>query len=322
MSKVLVYGFYYKDNLGDDLFIDAFKKIFPELEFEFVNQITESALNGVSTVFIGGGSFLFAEPKFTPGALTLLKDKNIFYISVGGETDIHPIHLELMQKAKLIAIRNEKYFRKIDSINSNTIIIPDIVYALGKKTPKIHNLKKKVLIIPNLSVVPKWSDEHWKHASWSYFKSEFAQFLDFLIETKNRVNFLAMSVADNLDDTWAATEIISHMQHRSGKMVIDHVSTADKAIDLISQYDLVISQRFHGIILAELARVPCLTIHHHDKLKNSYLNEGSFISYYGLSKQMLIDQFNKTIHMECVPDQPIESNIFEDLKGRVLKLIG
>lgn len=322
MSKVLVYGFYYKDNLGDDLFIDAFKKIFPELEFEFVNEVTESSLEGVSTVFIGGGSFLFSAPVFTTGARDLLKDKDIFYISVGGETDIHPHHLKLMKLAKLIAIRNVKYLDKIKAINENTICIPDIVYALGKKISKPYRSSKSVLVIPNLSVVPKWSDDHWKHASWSYFKTEFAQFLDYLIDSKIKIKFLPMSIASKFDDSWAASEIMGHMKYSSSKMMENYTSNADQAIDLISKYDLVVTQRFHGIILAELARVPCLTIHHHDKLKSSFLNEGSFVSYYGLSKQMLIDQFNKTINMNCTPALPIESNIFDDLKGRVLKLIG
>ena len=58
MKKILVYGFYFKGNLGDDLFVDAFKALFPAFNFTFVDQISISDLQDVDAVFIGGGSFL------------------------------------------------------------------------------------------------------------------------------------------------------------------------------------------------------------------------------------------------------------------------
>ena len=81
--KVLVYGWYNKNNIGDDLFCHAFKKIFPYLNFEFTDNLNIDNLKEVSTVFIGGGSFLFADPSLSEECLKLIKTKTILYIVNG-----------------------------------------------------------------------------------------------------------------------------------------------------------------------------------------------------------------------------------------------
>ena len=42
--NIAVYGYYYKNNIGDQLFIEAFKELFPKYNFTFVNHLTEPAL--------------------------------------------------------------------------------------------------------------------------------------------------------------------------------------------------------------------------------------------------------------------------------------
>jgi hypothetical protein len=189
MHQIVVFGFYSKNNLGDTLFQDAFKFLFPQLNFIFLDHFIEEDVNKASTIFIGGGSFLFSDFGLTDKNIELLKTKNIFYIGVGSETDIHSVHLDLFNVAKLIALRNNHKFEEIKQLNNNTIIIDDLVYCLPAN--KIINNNKKVLILPNISVVPSYNDPSWMHLSWEYFKSEFAQFLDYVIEQDYNIKFLA-----------------------------------------------------------------------------------------------------------------------------------
>ena len=321
-TKVVVLGHYFKFNLGDDLFVDAFQKLFPDFDFTFVDVLTKEEVERADAIFIGGGSFLYAEPQIEAEAYHLLEGKKIFYLSVGSETDIHPQHQDLMRRAKLIAVRNQDGLEKIKEINENTILIPDIVYFLLDAFQSKAKKKKSVLIIPNTTLLPRYDDAYWKHASWTYFKSEFAQFLDHLICYGYEIKLLPFSISPEFNDIWAAVELISHMANRSDSFLISNPPTsATQILELFSEYEAVITQRFHGIILAEMARVPYISIYHHDKLKSSFLNEGKFISYYGLTKQGLIDALD-LIRVKSTSVLPIKTDIFKNLKDRVIELIG
>ena len=130
MKNILVYCWCYKQNIGDQLFIEAFKKIF-DYNFTFTDHIKPHHLNNIDAVFFGGGSFLLGKPDITDAALELIKKKPIFYIGVGVESEVHPIHLDLMKVAKLIATRSSDKIDFLKTINKNAFFVPDIVYSLS-----------------------------------------------------------------------------------------------------------------------------------------------------------------------------------------------
>jgi len=315
--KVLVYGWYHQLNIGDDLFVEAFQKLFPDFQFVFHNNINSRTLEGVDAVFFGGGSFLLSQPVITPAALEELKTKPIFYIGVGVEAEINSVHIELMKIAKLIATRSADQVDKLKNFNPNVMWIPDLVYSLQssvKAAPKQHH---SVLVMPNICVVPHHLDPHWKHASWNHFKSEFAQFLDVISKDGYRIDFLSMCQGNRDNDDWAAGELISHMTRRGKFIITEQPTGIEQVTSLISKYSLVITQRFHGIVLSEMTKTPYIALHHHDKLKYTYPRNGAFLSYYNCSKQLCIDAFDHTIKMKFTNTLPIESNIFETLVEEV-----
>ena len=73
--EVLVYGWYHSNNIGDNLFIQSFKKLFPSYNFYFVKEITEQNLFNIDAIIFGGGSFLDSNPKITDKALNIIKHK-------------------------------------------------------------------------------------------------------------------------------------------------------------------------------------------------------------------------------------------------------
>ena len=56
-KQILVYCWAGHSNIGDELFKDAFWKLFPDHSFRFTDTIAE-AHKGFDALFIGGGSFL------------------------------------------------------------------------------------------------------------------------------------------------------------------------------------------------------------------------------------------------------------------------
>lgn len=311
-NNILVYGFYNHKNLGDDLFIDAFKLLFPTLNFTFTDKLTEENLKTATAVFIGGGSFLSNKIEIKENAKKLLKTKKIFYIGVGAETDIHEDHLELLKIAKLVALRSNVGIEKIP--NNNIFIIPDIVYSLSK-TSKIDRKKKSVLILPNIYTIPQNLDAHWKHSSWERFKFEFSQFLDYIVEDGYSISFFSMCDNKLHSDDNAAYEIISNMMHRNNSYIIK----TNDFNKLFSSYETVITQRYHGIILSEINRTNYISIYHHDKLKSSYLNEGKFISFYACCRRQFIDEFYSISNIKMNDTLAIEPNIFKSTTDAVLK---
>jgi len=319
--NVLVYGFYGHGNLGDQLFCEAFKTIFPNINFSFSDCITIDKIKDASAIFIGGGSFLYNNIEMSQECLNILRTKKIFYVGVGAETDIHPAHQDLMRIARLVALRSSAGAEKVRELNSNVMIIPDIVYSL-KMGQSEKKKPKSVLVLPNIHAVPQNTDAHWKHNSWEHFKFEFSQFLDFIVEDGFTVNFFSMCNNNKHSDDWTAYEIISNMKYRDGNSLIKARSSDIKDIcKLFSKYDTIITQRFHGIILSEITRVPYMSIYHHDKLMRSSINEGIFVSMYAISKRLLIDQFYLANKIKLSESIAIESDMFKSLESQIISIL-
>jgi polysaccharide pyruvyl transferase WcaK-like protein len=313
--KILVCGFYNKGNTGDDLFELAFKTLFPKYDFIFTDLITKQNLENIKYVIFGGGSFLEFKPFVNNDAYTSLYTKTILYISVGAETTIHPQHYKLLGLAELISIRSDD-LDKIIPTNKNVFICCDIVYSLARIANSIEDsnqIPKSVLILPNISVVPNHKDKHWMHSSWSHFKTEFAQFLDHIIDDGYKIAFAAMSNNLKVNDLYSAIEIINHMNSKN-----IHIMKHSDIFNLTENFETIITQRYHGVVIAEMLCKKYLTIHHHDKLKSAFANYGNFVSYYNVSKNQLIDNFYKL--KSC--NTAINSNLFDELKEKVYQIIG
>lgn len=311
--KILVCGWYGQGNIGDDLFMDAFKHLFPAFDFQFTDHIKLIHLDNIDAVFFGGGSFIGESLKISDDALLEIVKKPILYIGVGSETSIHATHQKLLAIAKLVAVRSDSHLDVVKQLNPNVIVIPDLVYSLPV-TPSAEKVDRSVLFIPNISVVPKWDSPHWKHTAWNYFKSETAQLLDLLVKEKYNIKFLPFCINNKLNDSHAAIEIINQMSWSSGNMVLDKPTDLTSAIDLMSKHQIIITQRFHGTVLAHMAKTSCLTIHHHDKLKNS---AGPKVPYYSSNKNLLLQELKPLLNGKTDAILPIDSNIFVALKERV-----
>src|ERR1700722_3126553 len=311
--NILVYGWYNHFNVGDDLFIDAFRKIFPQYSFIFTDQITTNHLDNIDAVFFGGGSFLDGQPNIAEDALGALLSKKVFYIGVGTETEIHPTDLKLMRAAKLIATRS-KNFDKIKPINENILFIPDLVYSLQSDVV-INNINSKsILYLPNSNLVPKNKDPIWKYNLWEYFKSEFSQAIEYLIGLDYNIDIFSMCQNKYGNDCWAGIEILNKICDTQNINIINNkCNNISYLSNIFSKYEIIISSRFHGIILAEMVGRNCLSISHHDKL-----NYGkNVICYNSINKNSIIDSF---YNLENSPKIHRE-HYFDLLRSSIDKLI-
>jgi hypothetical protein len=321
MSKqILVYCWADHANIGDELFKDAFWHLFPQHRFTFTDTIASSH-TGFDAIFIGGGSFL----EFPINGIdehVFKSNTPIFYIGVDGSV-IHPHHQALMKRAKLISLRSSHNLDFIKSFNPNTTVDYDLVYSLYDPAfvqPKTPSSNKKVLLLPNINCVPRYDDAAYKHIHWQTFKFEFAQFLDALIADGYCIQYMPMSTdKKNLDD-YAMIEIknLMHKGHLVSDIYRRYSSSIKDLAQLFSQYGTVISQRFHGNVLAEMSHTPYLAIAHHDKLRSTAFSIGEFASYYACSKTSLLESF-RIAQVKTISKLPINRHLFEHLQAEVAK---
>lgn len=320
--KVLIYGYYFKENIGDALFIQAFQYLFPDLNLTFVSFLNEENINNSDLIIFGGGSFLFAPPTSTIAPkelINILKNKKICYIGVGVETDIHSMHQELMKSAKFVATRTVSGKEKLSAITATEIIeMPDLVYALNHIVSKQEPIRNSLLILANAEILPKWNDPQWKSNSWNMAKTQLAEAFDELKLQGYHIQFAPMSSSANMNDKGAAIEIINSMNKRNFNDLINLPEDFGDLADIVSHYETVITQRFHGAILADMCERGCVSLAHHDKLKQPTMNSVT-LSYYGLHKRAILEAILATKTLKRVQ---IKSHSFERVRERVYHLLG
>lgn len=312
---VLAYGWYGRGNAGDELMKLALQELFRprNVTLRFSNNIDIDSLKlplggFVDGVIFGGGSILDGAPNIKQPALDVLLSRKVpvFYVGVGPETAVEPIHASLLAVARVIAFRDKD--------------IPDLVYSLTP--PAVQKTTHDVLIVPNVEVVPTTESPHWAHVAWEQYKNETAQALDELLDAGIKPEFLLMCKNPRMDDAWPATELVARMKRRSWDKVMHRAPDDLTTCALMSKFRVVMTQRYHGIILAELAGVRYVSLDHHDKLKNATPHRGRHISYYGVNKTSLKSAIMDAAVEGKIAPHVVSHQIYDELADRVVAQMG
>jgi len=310
MSLVFVVnGWYGRRNLGDELMKLALRTVFEPkgVELRFIDHIGVEQLVGVDAVIFGGGSILHADPDVSPEALAAMLARHVptFYVGVGGESGPSKVHQQLL------AIAEPVFFRELD--------VPDLAYALDPDLSAPAHPPKGVLFVPNVEVVPTHADPHWAHVSWEHFKNETAQCLDRCIDSGTPVSFLLMCNSEQKQDAWPAAELMGRMLRR-GPRLWTYTATDLSTTRLMRHFECVVTQRYHGIILSELAGVPYVSIDHHDKLKLAHPHRGGHLAYHGMRKDELTDAI-ELAHATPIEPHCVPRAVYDDMVDQIINVV-
>lgn len=325
-KKVLVYGFYSKSNIGDQLFVEAFKHLFPNYHFTFSDNITEELIANKDAIFFGGGSFLDGEPHIPQTLVHELKKLKIFYLGIGAETSIHPWHKYLLKNASLIAARSLESYDRLKELNDKTMFCPDLVYCLSDQVAKRKKTEKSILFLPNSHTISKWNSMAWKHTAWEFFKSECAQAFEDLTGAGYKIDVLPMCENSHHRDSYNAIEIAAKMNNGDLKFLPFQEHSFSELSKLVSGYEIIISQRYHGLILADMVGSSSVNLHHHDKLKHFSGPLNKNVNFYQCSKDSLLNavdcaRFKADLQLSDNDSTVINSNIFKSLQEQVKQII-
>lgn len=341
-KTIAIVGWYgASQNVGDTLFQHAFRQMLDGYGNLVFSEHIPTRTSPIDLLIFGGGSFLdapiiaehhsdgaraptFSEPLFGSG-LGSPDCTAICYVGVGAE-GISQDHEILLRHAKFVALRSTDNIDAVRALNSNVSLIPDLVYSLASPTRTVARTPaqmKSILVLPNISCVPKYSDPSWKTLSWQHFKFEYAQMLDALIADGYSIDYLAMCQNPEQNDHYAMAEIrnLMHKGHLIRNVDYSCLDSFYSLTSLFARYGVVLTQRYHGCIIAECAGTKYCSIAHHDKLRSTTLNEGIFTDYYACSRATLLSAFEQATALQLTPELGINSHLFEELKGSITELL-
>jgi len=285
MKRILVYGFYDKSNHGDECFKQAFRTLWPNVHFTFVNQLRQDVVEAHDALWFGGGSFTDQAIRSTFPIESI--DKPIAYVGISIGGNVHKDHTLLLKRAKIIIVRDQWSLRYLHGLNAH--VTSDLVYAAFDGGTPTQGVKGPGDVVVCLSdhLSPQVTDPVWKYLSFERFAFELAKVLDWYVQQGLRVCFVPFSTDSHHDDRLFAALVVSRMSHRT-ETVWDR---SFDQVDSIKAASIVITMRFHGAIFAHLYGVPFIPIACHSKMHMLCRDVGiEPIDYYSFTDARYFDQ--------------------------------
>jgi hypothetical protein len=214
---IVVYGYYDHYNLGDELFKEAFLKLFPNNKFTFTNKLHQFYPNA-DLVIVGGGD-LYNEYFLKPLSKTIEQ----YVVPVIGFGLGFPSY-ELNKKylwmfdSVVTRVRDMRVLNLLNySLFSDSILsMPDIVFSLNKFSKNTPN-KKHILLIPS----------------------------------SDRINtYEVNNVINDLNKLYGSSSANIYDLKKDNHLVGKHINTLYKAIVEIDNSSVVVTYKFHGLVIS------------------------------------------------------------------------
>jgi polysaccharide pyruvyl transferase WcaK-like protein len=297
--KIFVYGWYGKNNLGDDAFKDSFEFLWPDADFTFSSTIPQNVNLEYDLFWVGGGSFLEQH-------IQGIEDVKlpIAFVGVGGCSCPAEATREALEKAKIIVFRDAGALKHWST--PQTYAISDLVFARDFEPLKLPK-KDQIAIFLNDFITPKGKAcAEWKTLAYSWFLQEFSKILD-RFSSKYTIKLFPMCVNPRVDDRRTAAAILGRSEYPQR---YDWEMGIPSEMDLrkvISESKFVITQRFHGLVYSILEDTPCVTMTMHDKFAALCSElDIPILDFYGMTDKKFTEVLNQVRYRKFVTPKIIE----------------
>lgn len=239
--KIAVIGWYGKRNAGDDSFQTAFRQELPGHELFFCQQVGDLPSPPDAVIFGGGGVV-------SPGRYfsNLTKEQPLYALGVDLATSGKDYENWTKYNFQEIWTRSELYTCDLQAAGHLQVkYCPDLVFAITPPAPRDNDPKVKRLIVcmtDELKKVPGalaivQADLARMSEDWEI------HFVSFYCGTKNPDWEIHRELAAGLPEG-------ARVVHR------EDYGTPEDVMQYMSEGDLVLSMRFHGIIFSTLMGIP------------------------------------------------------------------
>ena len=299
---ILCTGFYYRSNLGDDIFQIIFNSIFLKLNLEyklFSLDDCKEIPNNTTTIILGGGEIL---NKYFLEKLQGLCEKSKFNGKIIAYSCELPIG-DIIQEVNIIdwfILRNKNDTERLKShFNTEKFIeyIPDLVCSLNKKDFVSESFVSKKIVTVCLARTIFKGNDHYK-----FYLKKIVLFLKFIHQLGYSIYLLPFntSKSEHESDLFINKDIDELCQGLNFK-VTNIIPTSNipgillkEAIQQINSSDFTICSRYHAHILSVVCGKPIISIPHTKKAKEQ-------IKTFGLNNWVIeptLDECNRPIDLD------------------------
>lgn len=303
--KILVYGWYSHDNLGDESYKLSFREVWPEHDFVFTDRIIES--NDYDLCIIGGGDVIRENLLKSLSKLTCKK------VSISVTITSLSLFPEISNLDHIYVRDMTSYQKLIDYGYERVTYLPDISIILSGNKENGDRIISKIF---NDSKLDRYSELYTivinshlmgNSTTSSKEKNMFFKMVDDIVEVIDNTNasflFIPFSTSLPWDDRVSNGLVSSYCKFYKKNCVIYNKLSVTESIDVISASNCIITSRFHGLIFGIGNNIPTVVISFHDKMSKfcDTINK-SYINYWNFSSLELKS------HLENLENINIDKN--------------
>ena len=271
MNRILILGYYNRNNLGDEQYKLSFKKLFPTNNIEFLDcdkLVNYKDVKQDDTIIIGGGDIIseyFIDnindflKKYSEKVKVISVSCGIPYSDVLFSDKLKNIdHIFLRTKQDIYLL--SKTFKDQVSYIPDISLLCDIPVKLNKKN------SKKIGITLSRHIYNKNYIKEYNN-----FVLNISKFIEFLIEKGYTIVFIPFCTSGFYsNDNLIHDDVIDNLNINSLNKIINYNKLTDlyKIQEIISSCDLYIPMRFHAVLFCIYNKTPFFPIFTTKKINN------------------------------------------------------
>jgi polysaccharide pyruvyl transferase WcaK-like protein len=230
------------------------------------------------TGMLGGADRALHHDIFRWAVIAKLCRCKLLFVSVGGGPIRHPLSRSFVKAALALAdyrsyrdASSKDYLATIGVDVTNDIVYPDLAFSLPTTIPVDYDPGRPVVVI-GVGVmnyhdrsIRSWNDE----TMYSEYLGRVASLMARWLEGGHTVRIL---IGDVMCDQGVRQDLRRVLQERGvkyedGRIIDEPPSSVDELLSQLSAVDVVVSSRFHNLLLALMLRKPVFAISYHEKFK-------------------------------------------------------
>ena len=197
---------------------------------------------------------------------------------------------------------SKQYIERIGFETNSDRVFPDLAFSLPEAMMVELDHRESERLVIGVGVVDYCgqNDKHHSESEDLYrdYVNKTANFITWLLEHNYNVRILIGDVRYDSSVRKDLRELLEKdgLKDDKGKIIVEPISSVEQLLSQLSKTDIIISPRFHNIVLALMLNKPVIALSHHDKfdsLMNGLGLEEYCLHIDTLKVDELIEQFIK-----------------------------
>jgi polysaccharide pyruvyl transferase WcaK-like protein len=218
-------------------------------------------------------------------ALTKLANRKLLFLNVGAG----PLDSSLGKAFVRYSVNLADYvsFRDVESqalvrrlgVKRATFVFPDSVYALDVSEYESVNSLRPSRLLVGLNPIGFCDPRSWCKSdlsAYSRYLDKLVEFVDWLVSHNYGIRLFA---GEKSVDMWALQDLKERLLHRFSPAQIDEIclppsGTVNDLLNEMSQFDFVVTSKFHGVVFSHMLEKPVIALSYHKKIDDRMKSMG------------------------------------------------